>query len=437
MPPSLHSLCAQEFTIYTTDSEAGKLAQGGTGGTDTDGSFMKLDHKDAMPSASEAESFVHVTDPEGPEGRPTRRESVSAQSAESATLHQSAPSIPSSGGGSGDRPSAAASEVAGSSGGTSQVRPAPTGWLSWLPSREEEAALFVRDSEEVRERMFEKLRGLVAHLGELDGRLKELGSEATGRAEPLTPGAHSTPLDRSATLSGAGAVDEEQPDWGGEEEAPPEDLLQTMGAMNNDETRRLLELLLEQKDLLENFVREQQAAVELARPAPSDRGQRALQALASGRETEAMCWINSARPDQVAEVDDEIGQTLLHWAVRAPCLRAFFAVLDKAPQLAHKPTKVSKNPAGWTPLMMLTQSKWHDEVLMHKMASSLCNHMNMDSLAHRSGTFSTVLHLAAAAVHWVIIKKVLYRAFELRGQGAVRALLAARNHNVPWLAMSA
>ena len=135
----------------------------------------------------------------------------------------------------------------------------------------------------------------------------------------------------------------------------------------------------------------------------------------------------------MAAVEDEIGQTLLHWAVRAPCLRCFWACLDKCPELAERPTKLIKNPAGWTPLMMLCQTQWQDETLLRKMTSGLVSHMSVDALAHRSGTFATVVHLAASFANWVVMKKVLYRVHELGGQRAVTALLAARSANAPWL----
>ena len=330
---------------------------------------------------------------------------------------------------------------------------------SFNPTASMEARVFAADSEETRDKNFDNLRALVCNLSELDKRVNALAAkssprEATGRVDPKPDHAAESEAPTVAEKKEAdvGAVPPpepflppEEPDWGGddeeteekEEKPTPEDFQQSMQQpVSQEEAQRLTDLLEEQKKLLETVVAEQEAS-KLARETQQS-GHEALDAVAQGRVGDCIDWVDAARPEQVREVVDANGLNLLHWAVRENCLQLVFRLLAKCPDLANRTTKPSRTPPSWTPLMMLAQNQVPNEAMgrvnferadtcLRQMSQALVNHMSLQGLQTRGGSYATVLHLAAANANWQVTKKVLWRVHDLAGNDAVLAILSMKN----------
>ena len=134
-----------------------------------------------------------------------------------------------------------------------------------------------------------------------------------------------------------------------------------------------LELLSEQRKLLEGIVREQQEAKQAREQ--NELSERVLEALVAGELTPPMHFVTNSRPDQIEEVQDIHGMTLLHWAVRKGYTILVFNILEKRPRLADAATKPTCTPPAWTPLMLLAEmpvpSPGRDGVLYEEKMSAL------------------------------------------------------------------
>ena len=87
--------------------------------------------------------------------------------------------------------------------------------------------------------------------------------------------------------------------------------------------------------------------------AEGELGEGLLELISQGQEHDAAAIIRAMRPDALMQVSDPAGMTPLHWGVRVYSLDVVFALLDKVPEMADKPTNLGRNPPRWTALMVL------------------------------------------------------------------------------------
>lgn len=225
-----------------------------------------------------------------------------------------------------------------------------------------------------------------------------------------------------------------------------------------------MELFASQKSMLESLLADKETRAKAA-PAEDyftlfERGQR----------QQVLDFVLRARPQEIEECVDIRGFTLLHIAVRALDVDLTHAVLDKCEQLANSATTLLRAPLGFTPLMnpwinfrncypiyphfsiffafvgnlrkrFISLSARVLADLNHRItvgnegqfrmiAAALTARMTQSSLNARSGSWSTATHFAISHGNWPVLKRILWRLYELGGKDACVSHLAMTNHNV-------
>ena len=193
---------------------------------------------------------------------------------------------------------------------------------------------------------------------------------------------------------------------------------------SKEELRRLCELLTEQQRHMTQLL-QQQVESEV-----SDQAEGLLGLIFNNQEETALDMVKGLRPDALLNMADPTEMTALHWAARVGSLRLVFALLEKAPDLAARPTQIGRNPPHWTPLMILAEQPLAANPHHHHMAAALCSHMSVTALMTRAGTLGTVSHLAAGRGNLHVLKKVLWRINDCGGKQAVMSHLSIANSTV-------
>ena len=193
----------------------------------------------------------------------------------------------------------------------------------------------------------------------------------------------------------------------------------------HEELQRLCELMAQQQAHLTQLLESRQTTGQ------DDRETGLLDMILRNDEAGALAMVRSLRSDVLASVQDLAGMTALHWAVRVGSLSLVFAILEKTPQLADRPTTVGRSPPHWTALMVMADQSYRPH--HRQMAAALVSHMSQTALSVRAGTLSTVSHLAAARGHIHLLKKVLWRLNDMGGHQAVSEHLAIVNSVASWL----
>ena len=335
----------------------------------------------------------------------------------------------------------------------------------WQPSEAQIAEVFAVDTEAERQKHFATLREIVSSLSSLEQRVQALGTgskPSTPRpgSKPSTPrpsGSVPSPeASRPEEVAGGGAPSQpspeassaekaepegkaaragellvkEEPDFGGEEgevlaeEGPkinPEEMLKDMANATAEEAGRLCELLLEQRDYLQQLLdRQKFGSGEL------------FEAILAEDVTKALNLIARARPDQLAATRDANGKTPLHVAVRLQNKVLVWALLEKAPALADMATYADRLPARFTALMVLADLPAQVD---KQIAAALVTNMSLDGLNIRSNKLATATMLAVSRGHLSLIKRILFRINDLGGRAAAKAHLSHTNQQAPWIVL--
>ena len=178
----------------------------------------------------------------------------------------------------------------------------------------------------------------MSSLDALSQRLQELG-----RSRPSTPReAEGRVQEAEVVAAGGGAPSEGKPSKAtaadtAEEEEEEEDKQQQPGGASElleglagsatlEETSRLCQLLLEQRDHLQQLLDQDAGAAG-----------NLLGAILAGQETKALELISKARPDQLAAMRDGSGKTPLHLAVRLQKVELAWALRQRPCRLDHVP----------------------------------------------------------------------------------------------------
>ena len=284
----------------------------------------------------------------------------------------------------------------------------------FVPSASMEAEVMAPDSEEIRLQNLEKLKDMVSSLSELDKSLRTL----------LTP--KQSPREQMAAASSEPVAADDDVDWGDEEEEEEDvaagPVVEGAPALS-EEVARLLELMGEQQQFLQKML--DHAAERQEKEEQASTRDWLLQNIMSGGQAESLRVIASLRPNDLRDIRDLAGMTVLHWAVRVADREVVQQILSRAPDLANIPTHLQRQPPGWTPLMILADKP--PKEFDNSMALALCASMSAEGLNVRSGTYATATHLAAARGNLLLLKRILWRMNELGGRDLVVAHLKMRN----------
>ena len=163
-----------------------------------------------------------------------------------------------------------------------------------------------------------------------------------------------------------------------------------------------------------------------------------MSALMQGAWATAKALLDPLRPEEVEQMVDYGGMTVLHHAVRSLDLDFVLSICTKCPTLVNKATLPHRQPGHWTALMILANMKTPPAMSVEEEAESeigylLCQHMTLDALNCRGSTWATATHMAVSRGKWALIKSILYRIDDLGGRNAVLAHTRLTNNNVPWL----
>ncbi|CAE7538303.1 unnamed protein product [Symbiodinium sp. CCMP2592] len=227
--------------------------------------------------------------------------------------------------------------------------------------------------------------------------------------------------------------EEDTPDWGdaddpsGVSPGGAQEELPQPEPSNREEFRRLMELLEEQQRHLISLMAQREAESQDAQARQETAGMGLIEAIFNQEEDLALALIKSLRPGSIENMADPAGMTPLHWAVRTQSLSILWAILEKTPGLADRPTSIGRLPPHWTPLMVLADQGKNQNPVHVQMASALVRHMSINGLQCRGGTLATVSHLAAARGHIHILKKVLWRLNDLGQHKLVMSHLEMAN----------
>ena len=120
---------------------------------------------------------------------------------------------------------------------------------------------------------------------------------------------------------------------------------------SSEELRRLCDLLQEQQLHLTRLMESR---------AEGEEGEGLLELISQGQEHDAVAIIRAMRPAALLQVSDPAGMTPLHWGVRVYSLGVVFALLDKVPEMADKPTNLGRLPPHYcrVPARTRTMSRW-------------------------------------------------------------------------------
>lgn len=258
------------------------------------------------------------------------------------------------------------------------------------------------------------LQAVVTTLGALDACLQHFSSKASTPESTLEPGAQ-----HDAVVEAP--MGEDLPDWGdaeGQEEGAPDwdELGQLMGKMTGsspEEIKRLGELLEAHKNSIEKVLEQQDAKQKEANAAGD-----VFQAMMNQDWQKASELLEPLRPEQVEQMQDYGGLTVLHHAVRSGSCDLVLAILTKSPSLANRVTLPHRQPGNWTPLMILANVPG-DTDADAKIGYLLCQHMDLAALNVRGTSWSTATHMAVSRSKWSLTKSILYRIDDLGGRGAV------------------
>ena len=132
--------------------------------------------------------------------------------------------------------------------------------------------------------------------------------------------------------------------------------------------------------------------------------------------------VKGLRPDALLNMADPSGMTALHWAVRVGSLRLVFALLEKAPDLAGRPTQIGRNP-----LMILAEQPLAANPHHHQMAAALFAYECDSPHDPRRDTRHGVSPGSRARQ---FCKKVLWRINDCGGKQAVMSHLSIANSTV-------
>ena len=307
-----------------------------------------------------------------------------------------------------------------------------SGMSSWdkvdEPSDVAEGNVPGSDSEFTRQNQFEKLQELIHGLAGMNEELLKLGGGEPGQPDDEA-GQVRAELDQAL-----GPVKEEV-DWEPEDadmKADPvtaddvkasEKLADQLRSSQDEEMKRLYELLSEQKALLQRM-----ADAKTEKDAQDELGAKLQEAILSN-SAEALKIVQGLRPGQLETIRDANGMSPLHAAVKMLNTDLVWAIIEKCPGLVNVPSRTDRNPAHWTPLMTLCDMpKPADGDSRHfQIGASLVHNMSRDALNNRASNWTTASHLATSRGSLHLLKKILYRLNDLGGKPAVMEHLSMVN----------
>ena len=303
-----------------------------------------------------------------------------------------------------------------------------------------EAELFAPDSEETRTSQFDKLKTLMAELTAINQQLRDrdqtTGSEC---GVGVSPSADAALASKQAGWTGDQSDDEEElipatPPQGQGDGLAAESQTQTSTppctprAVTGEQALRLVALMLEQKEHMQ----------ELLRRSDDDAGRSLLDAVLNEDPQFAersLETISNATTEQLMGFRDPNGMTLLHHAVRKCNVNMVFALMDKASALCRVLTYADKQPARWTPFMILCdmmRPRGTEGRMQPQISACLVAQMDESSLNAVSTAGSTCTHMAVARGHMCLVKKALYRLADVGGKRACQAHLSISNARELW-----
>ena len=224
-------------------------------------------------------------------------------------------------------------------------------------------------------------------------------------------------------------VNDMPPDYGDQEEeeewepVAPADMEAASGQVTGEEVQRLVDLLGEQQEFLQKLLDE--TAQQKQEADHQCKLQNLLQHVTQNDTAESLRLIQCLRPADLRNIKDLAGMTVLHWASRTLNYEVVLAILERAPELANVPTSLHRMPPHWTQLMILADMAPAQVDL--RVATALPSSMTVEGFNVRSGTYATVSHLAAARANIQLLKKILWRLYELGGRNAVVTHLCMQN----------
>ncbi|CAJ1341167.1 unnamed protein product [Effrenium voratum] len=307
-----------------------------------------------------------------------------------------------------------------------------SGMSSWdkvdEPSDVAEGNVPGSDSEFTRQNQFEKLQELIHGLAGMNEELLKLGGGEPGQPDDEA-GQVRAELDQAL-----GPVKEEV-DWEPEDadmKADPvtaddvkasEKLADQLRSSQDEEMKRLYELLSEQKALLQRM-----ADAKTEKDAQDELGAKLQEAILSN-SAEALKIVQGLRLGQLETIRDANGMSPLHAAVKMLNTDLVWAIIEKCPGLVNVPSRTDRNPAHWTPLMTLCDMpKPADGDSRHfQIGTSLVHNMSRDALNNRASNWTTASHLATSRGSLHLLKKILYRLNDLGGKPAVMEHLSMVN----------
>ena len=288
------------------------------------------------------------------------------------------------------------------------------------------------DSEEVRAGNMKRLHDLVTSLGDLNAHLKAVmpSPAVTPRGSPAGSRAPSSEKEQGVDATAENVdVNDMPPDYGDQEEeeewepVAPADMEAASGQVTGEEVQRLVDLLGEQQEFLQKLLDE--TAQQKQEADHQCKLQNLLQHVTQNDTAESLRLIQCLRPADLRNIKDLAGMTVLHWASRTLNYEVVLAILERAPELANVPTSLHRMPLHWTPLMILADMAPAQVDL--RVATALAASMTVEGFNVRSGTYATVSHLAAARANIQLLKKILWRLYELGGRNAVVTHLCMQN----------
>ena len=194
------------------------------------------------------------------------------------------------------------------------------------------------------------LRSVVTTLGALDACLQHFSSKASTPESTLEPGAPHDAVQGEQQPAGAQPMQQEEvPDWGGDEAeeeqaASWDELGQSVGQMTKsspEEIKRLSELLESHKNQIVRILEQQEAREKEQHAAGS-----VFEACMRQEWETAASLVERLRPEQLEQMQDYGGLTVLHHAVRSGSVEFVLAILLKCPQLAS--TTWAARVRSWT-----------------------------------------------------------------------------------------